>query len=105
MMRDCGDVESMHFINGKYVISIIMQQRKEISILLPVYNRVCVGMVARLKELCDDVEGLRYEIIAADDGSADRDAVARNKAIGRMEGCRYVVRDTNSGAAATCGFG
>ena len=66
MMRDCGDVESMHFINGKYVISIIMQQRKEISILLPVYNRVCVGMVARLKELCDDVEGLRYEIIAAD---------------------------------------
>lgn len=81
-----------------------MQQRKEISILLPVYNRVCVGMVARLKELCDDVEGLRYEIIAADDGSADRDTVARNKAIGRMEGCRYVVRDTNSGAAATRNF-
>lgn len=72
--------------------------------MLPVYNRVCVGMVARLKELCDDVEGLRYEIIAADDGSADRDAVARNKAIGRMEGCRYVVRDTNSGAAATRNF-
>lgn len=104
MMRDCGDVESMHFINGKYVISIIMQQRKEISILLPVYNRVCVGMVARLKELCDDVEGLRYEIIAADDGSDDRDAVAKNKAICRMEGCRYVVRDTNSGAAATRNF-
>lgn len=103
-MRDCGDVESMHFINGKYVISIIMQQRKEISILLPVYNRVCVGMVARLKELCDDVEGLRYEIIAADDGSDDRDAVAKNKAICRMEGCRYVVRDTNSGAAATRNF-
>lgn len=72
--------------------------------MLPVYNRVCVGMVARLKELCDDVEGLRYEIIAADDGSADRDTVARNKAIGRMEGCRYVVRDTNSGAAATRNF-
>ena len=104
MMRDCGDVESMLFINGKYVISIIMQQRKEISILLPVYNRVCVGMVARLKELCDDVEGLRYEIIAADDGSDDRDAVAKNKAICRMEGCRYVVRDTNSGAAATRNF-
>lgn len=72
--------------------------------MLPVYNRVCVGMVARLKELCDDVEGLRYEIIAADDGSADRDAVAKNKAICRMEGCRYVVRDTNSGAAATRNF-
>lgn len=78
--------------------------RNELSILLPVYNTRCLTMVERLKELCDAVDGLRYEIIAADDGSTDRDAVAFNRGIERMEGCRYVVRAENKGAAATRNF-
>lgn len=78
--------------------------RNELSILLPVYNTRCLTMVERLKELCDAVEGLRYEIIAADDGSTDRDAVAFNRGIERMAGCRYVVRAENRGAAATRNF-
>ena len=56
--------------------------RNELSILLPVYNTRCLTMVERLKELCDAVDGLRYEIIAADDGSTDRDAVAFNRGTG-----------------------
>ena len=78
--------------------------RNELSILLPVYNTRCLTMVERLKELCDAVDGLRYEIIAADDGSTDRDAVAFNRGIERMAGCRYVVRAENRGAAATRNF-
>ena len=78
--------------------------RKELSILLPVYNTRCLTMVERLKELCDAVDGLRYEIIAADDGSTDRDAVAFNRGIERMAGCRYVERVENRGAAATRNF-
>lgn len=61
-------------------------------------------MVERLKELCDAVDGLRYEIIAADDGSTDRDAVAFNRGIERMAGCRYVECAENRGAAATRNF-
>ena len=34
--------------------------RNELSILLPVYNTRCLTMVERLKELCDDVDGLQY---------------------------------------------
>lgn len=78
--------------------------RNELSILLPVYNTRCLTMVERLKELCDAVDGLHYEIIAADDGSTDKDAVAFNRSIDRMEGCRYVVRAENKGAAATRNF-
>ena len=78
--------------------------RNELSILLPVYNTRCLTMVERLKKLCDAVDGLQYEIIAADDGSTDKDAVAFNRSIDRMEGCRYVVRAENKGAAATRNF-
>lgn len=78
--------------------------RNELSILLPVYNTRCLTMVERLKELCDAVDGLRYEIIAADDGSTDRDAVAFNRGIERMAGCRYVECAENRGAAATRNF-
>lgn len=45
----------------------------ELSIVIPVYNEAAI-LEASLHELCDrlDAEGLRYEVIVAENGSRDR---------------------------------
>ena len=55
--------------------------QKAISILIPCYNTYCVELVKQLAEQCEDIEGLHYEIIVADDGSYDEHTRLRNKEI------------------------
>ena len=76
--------------------------KKELSILIPAYNYSCVQMV---KDLCAQAEGLRgegvaCEIIVAEDGSTDAEALAANAEIASMPHCRYLRRSENVGRAA-----
>lgn len=77
---------------------------KELSILMPTYNNVCVQLVERLWRQASLVPGLRYEILVADDGSTDRRAVEENRAVNSFVNCRYIERETNAGRAAIRNF-
>lgn len=76
---------------------------KAISILIPIYNSVCVKQV---KELSAQAQQLNvdYEIIVADDDSPLKDLVRDNEAINDMPNCQYIVKPTNTGSAATRNF-
>ena len=52
----------------------------------------------------DSPQSFHYEIIVADDGSEQPETVEANKAIGSLPHCRYVIREHNSGSAATRNF-
>jgi glycosyltransferase involved in cell wall biosynthesis len=82
--------------------------KHELSILIPVYNTVCTGIVERLSMQCQriaaDDGSFRYEIIVADDASPRKDCIEANKSIGAMPNCRYIVKAENTGSAATRNF-
>lgn len=77
---------------------------KELSILMPSYNNTCVALVKELAAQCSNLEGLRYEIIVADDGSSKYSAVSRNREINKWVNCRFVERGINKGRAAIRNF-
>ena len=78
-----------------------------LSILLPSYNNECHRLVASLAAQASALAArrrLEYEIIVADDGSADRSAVAANRRIDSLPHCRYIERRANSGRAVIRNF-
>lgn len=79
------------------------QKKNELSILLPVYNTVCTGFVRQLQTIAEET-GIEYEIIVADDASTDRSCVEQNSQINQLAHCRYIIKEVNSGAAATRNF-
>ena len=74
--------------------------KTELSILLPVHNNVCVGLVQQLLEQVATIRTLDYEIIVMEDGSTDAEFMKRNSSIATMSGCRYIVLEENIGRAA-----
>ena len=72
----------------------------QLSILIPVFNDVCDDLVETLFRQAENIPGLQFEIIAADDGSTDEAKVARNKLIDKIPYCRHVMLDRNIGRAA-----
>lgn len=76
---------------------------KAISILIPIYNSVCVKQVKELSALAQQLN-VDYEIIVADDDSPLKDVVRDNEAINDMPNCQYIVKPTNTGSAATRNF-
>ena len=76
---------------------------KTLSILIPIYNSVCVNQV---KELSAQAQKLNvdYEIIVADDASPLKDATQGNEVINDMPNCQYIIKPTNTGSAATRNF-
>ena len=77
--------------------------RWQLSILLPVYNYVCTGLVAALQRQAASLD-IDYEIIAADDGSPDASVREANRAIDALPGCTYIIRCENVGRAAIRNF-
>ena len=74
--------------------------KKELSILIPNYNNVCVGLVRVLQPQAEAL-GIDYEIIVADDASPQKETYSQNEAINTLPHCRYIVKETNTGSAAT----
>lgn len=73
----------------------------ELSILIPVRNDVCLGMVERLHQQAGGIRGLDYEVIVLDDGSTDEACIRQNQAIGALAHCRFVRQQRNAGRSAT----
>lgn len=78
-------------------------KKTEISILIPNYNNVCVELVTVLQRQAEAL-GIGYEIIVADDHSPEKDKIKENEAINALPHCRYIVKETNTGSAATRNF-
>ena len=79
------------------------QTKTELSILIPVYNTVCVDFVRQLQQQAADI--LReYEIIVADDASTDQACIEQNRQIQEMSHCYYILKEVNTGSAATRNF-
>ena len=74
--------------------------KKELSILIPNYNNVCVELVRVLQQQAAAL-GIDYEIIVADDASPQKDTITLNQPINELPRCRYIIKNTNSGSAAT----
>ena len=45
--------------------------------------------------------GIDYEILVADDASPQTESIQQNQAINDLPHCRYIVKETNTGSAAT----
>lgn len=81
----------------------------ELSILIPSYNSIVEPTVHKLSTLCERIaidapQPFRYEIIVADDGSKQTEKVEVNKAINSIPHCQFIVKERNSGSAATRNF-
>ncbi len=82
-----------------------MEQRKtQLSILIPVYNTVCVDFVRRLQQMAEQSELIDYEIIVADDASPLAACREQNQQIATLPHCSYIIKEVNSGSAATRNF-
>lgn len=81
-----------------------MPPKKELSILIPCYNCQCVELVKGLVTQCEDIEGLRYEVIVADDGSTDKHLCLLNEELLNLEHVRYFTREKNIGRACIRNF-
>lgn len=82
---------------------------QELSILIPVYNGNAFPAVKQLSILCERIaldapSPFKYEIIVADDGSEQKEMIEANKAINQISNCKYVIKEQNSGSAATRNF-
>ena len=53
---------------------------------------------------CEDIEGLRYEVIVADDGSTDKHLCLLNEELLDLEHVRYITREKNIGRACIRNF-
>ena len=81
-----------------------MPPKKELSILIPCYNCQCVELVKGLVTQCEDIEGLRYEVIVADDGSTDKHLCLLNEELLNLEHVQYITREKNIGRACIRNF-
>lgn len=95
--------------------------KEGLSILIPLYNQVGVALAMALSkqvEQCakeekkknegkgnaNDTISLSFEIIFADDGSADATARQRNAIIAQLPYCQYIERPKNVGRSAIRNF-
>ena len=78
-------------------------KRNEISILIPVYNYICLPLVQAIQQQAARLD-IQYEIIVADDGSTQIETVAANNAINTLPSCYFIRRETNAGSSATRNF-
>jgi len=77
---------------------------RNLSILIPSYNDICLPLVEELKAQADSIDGLCYEIIVADDGSTDENVLSTNRKIESLDGCSFIERGMNVGRAAIRNF-
>lgn len=76
----------------------------ELSILIPTYNRQCLGLVKELQRQAQHIPSLSYEILVADDGSTDTEAMETNRAVNMYKDCKLMECGTNRGRARIRNF-
>ena len=80
-------------------------KKKQLSILIPVYNETCYDYVKKLAAMCEAMEDAErltdYEIIVADDASTSEDCLTANRPINDIPHCRLMEKVQNTGSAAT----
>lgn len=74
-----------------------------LSIIIPVYNYDCYDLVRTLHTQLTD-NGMTFEIIVAEDGSREEEALQSNRRIAELTHCRYIPRKENVGRAHVCNF-
>ncbi len=75
--------------------------KRELSILIPVFNDRCGRLARQLDEQAAKIEGLKYEIVIGDDGSTDGNVVDENRrAAAEGLNCRIISNQDNRGRAA-----
>ena len=72
---------------------------KDISILIPTYNHVCVELVSTLQQQASQLP-ISYEIIVADDGSTVASTIEAHRIINDYTNSRFIERPKNAGRAA-----
>lgn len=76
--------------------------KKELSVLIPVYNKKCGMLINELSRQLSSIDNLKYEILIIDDGSTDRSIIDENTIeLNKVEHCKYIVQEENRGRAAT----
>lgn len=78
--------------------------KNELSILIPTFNGDCRQQVTELRAQACVIDGLKYEIIVADDGSTDRNQVAACREIAQWPCCHFIECKDNRGRAAIRNF-
>lgn len=73
--------------------------RRSISILIPVYNQDCTGLVEELMAQGEALPGIEWEVCVTEDGSTDPRCLAANRRLSTLPLCRYTVREENIGRA------
>lgn len=68
-----------------------------ISILIPVYNTVCLPLVIKMRDQALALN-IPFEILLADDASPER-VREENRQITKWQECRYLQREVNTGPA------
>lgn len=77
---------------------------RQLSILIPTYNRICFELVQALHVQAQAVIGLDYEIIVADDASTDLVTRSANNGIRSIPGCRLIILGRNLGRSKVRNF-
>ena len=80
--------------------------KKELSILIPVFNHDCTALVDSLVSQASALAeaGVQVEIIIAEDGSTDEEALRSNSMLASKPHCRYIVCSENVGRSAIRNF-
>lgn len=78
--------------------------KQELSILIPIYNCDCTKQVTALSFQAQAIEGLKYEIIVADDGSTETAVDDCLSVISQHPNVRVIRRKQNVGRAAIRNF-
>lgn len=78
--------------------------KKELSILIPIYNSDCRGLVSELCRQAEAIDGLQYEIRVADDGSSNAQCIMLNAQLSSLKNVHYIRREQNVGRAAIRNF-
>lgn len=93
---------------NKKLFRTFVPMKRELSILIPVYNTVCTSIVGILLQQCqhlaDESGSFDYEILVADDGSSQQSCIEANRAINKLSHCQLIEKKENTGSAATRNF-
>lgn len=73
---------------------------RELSILIPCHNDLCLPQVKELRRCASAIDGLQYEIIVSDDASTNQEIIQQNAEIEKFENCRLLRQTSNIGRAA-----